>query len=100
MLNIIKHYKFWFIVSGIILLLGIASLAAFGLKTGIDFTGGTLTQVKFEKDLPAADAVKTELSSAGFDAALQSAGEKSMIIRTPPMEMERHDKLIAVLNEK
>ena len=38
MLNIIKHYKFWFSVSGIILALGIISLAVFHLRLGIDFS--------------------------------------------------------------
>ncbi len=32
MLNIIKHYKFWFAVSGIILVAGIVSLAVFHLS--------------------------------------------------------------------
>ncbi|MBI3952442.1 MAG: protein translocase subunit SecF [Candidatus Doudnabacteria bacterium] len=100
MLNIIKNYKFWFVVSGIIMLIGIISLITFGLKTGIDFSGGTLSQIKFEKALPAQEAVGAELSSAGFEATLQSASEKSVIIRTPPMEKERHDQLVKILNDK
>ncbi|MBI4363770.1 MAG: protein translocase subunit SecF [Candidatus Doudnabacteria bacterium] len=100
MLDVIKNYKFWFILSGIILLAGIVSLIAFGLNAGIDFTGGTLSQVRFEKELPQAPAVKSELNSAGFEVTLQSAADKSMIIRTPPQEAEQHDKLLSVLNEK
>ncbi|OGM94282.1 protein-export membrane protein SecF [Candidatus Wolfebacteria bacterium RIFOXYD12_FULL_48_21] len=45
-MNIIKH-KAWFLgFSTILIIVSIAALAVFGLKTGIDFRGGTMWQVK------------------------------------------------------
>lgn len=45
-MNIIKH-KAWFLgFSTILIIVSIAALAVFGLKTGIDFRGGTMWQVR------------------------------------------------------
>ncbi len=100
MFNIIKYYKFWFIVSGILLIAGIASLVVFGLKLGIDFKGGTLTQIQFSKSVPVADIQKV-LADNGFgDVQIQPSDNNSVIIRTGPQEKNQHDKLIKTLSDK
>ena len=101
MLNIIKYYKFWFVVSAILLIAGIASLSVFGLKPGIDFTGGTLSQVTFKGTVPSTNDVRSVVSDAGAaNATVQPAGEKSMIIRTSPEDQAQHDKTISALKSK
>jgi preprotein translocase subunit SecF len=49
MFNILKYYKFFFCVSGIILLFGIISLSVYHLKLGIDFKGGSQIQLQFNQ---------------------------------------------------
>jgi preprotein translocase subunit SecF len=101
MFSIIKHYKFWFIISIILLIAGIVSLSLYGLKLGIDFKGGTLTQLAFTKDRPASADIQSTLSQAGFsDAQIQPAGDRSVIIRTGPIEKDQHDKLVKALSDK
>ncbi len=101
MLNIIKYYKFWFWVSGILLVAGILSLVIFGLKLGIDFKGGTLTEIQFSQTVPGVYDLQTVLHQGGFtDAQIQPAGERSAIIRTGPQEKDQHDKLVKVLVDK
>lgn len=101
MLNIIKYYKFWFTVSAILLIAGIVSISIYGLKPGIDFTGGTLTQIKFSGNVPAQTEVVTAVADAGTTGAIvQRAGEKSMIIRTGPLESDQHDKIEKALKDK
>ncbi|HTL39649.1 MAG TPA: protein translocase subunit SecF [Methylomirabilota bacterium] len=101
MLNIIKYYKFWFTVSAILLIAGIASLIIFGLKPGIDFKGGTLTQVQFTNNVPTVADIQSDLQANGVtDAQIQPAGDKSVIIRTGPQEKEQHDALIKALSDK
>jgi len=101
MLNVIKYYKFWFAVSGILFLAGVVSLSIFGLKLGIDFKGGTLTEVRFETNTPPISELQTILGDNGFaDALIQPAGENSAIIRTGPIEKEEHDKLLKALTDK
>jgi preprotein translocase subunit SecF len=101
MLNIIKYYKFWFVVSGILLLAGVVSLSVYGLKPGIDFTGGTITQVKFPGAVPQTSDISKVVSDAGTtNAVIQPAGSQSVIIRTSPMEKDQHDKIMAALKAK
>jgi preprotein translocase subunit SecF len=96
-----KYYKFWFLVSAVLFVAGVVSLAVFGLKPGIDFTGGTLTELGFTQTVPAVpDALET-LKAAGFtDAQVQPLGDHSLIVRTGPQENEEHIKLVKALSDK
>jgi len=101
MLNIIKYYKFWFVVSGILLVAGIASLIVFGMELGIDFKGGTLTQIQFTEQQPSSTQVLDLLKSNNFnDAQVQQVGQKSLLIRTGPQEKDVHDKMTNILKGK
>ena len=50
-LQIIKKRKFWYIISSSLILLSIISLIVFGLKPAIDFTGGTLMEIKLSENV-------------------------------------------------
>lgn len=96
-----KYYKFWFLVSGILLLAGIVSLVVFGLKPGIDFTGGTLTQVQFSSAPPPVSDIQTVLRASGVnDAQVQPAGTNDVIIRTGFQDQTEHSKLMKALTDK
>lgn len=69
--KIIKRTKTWFTFSGIILIIAIVSTFSFGLKLGIDFSGGTLMQLKFEQEVQQ-DELKNSLEDIGRDIAQQS----------------------------
>ena len=100
MFNIIKYYKFWMGISLVLFLAGVVALSAFGLNLGIDFKGGSLTQVGFA-ERPLINEIRTELHLQNFsDATVQPAGDKSVIIRTGPQEKEEHDRLLKVINDK
>ncbi len=76
-----KRFRF-FLISGIVLLIGIISLASFGLKAGIEFSSGSLLTLNFEQEVTVAE-VKLELDNLGHDNAIvQITGEGDIIIRT------------------
>src|SRR5258708_25349702 len=101
MLNIMKYYKFWMGVSAALLIVGIVCLAVFGLRLGIDFKGGTLTQVAFKNNRPTITDIQSALREKGFNEAhIQPTGDKSVIIRTGPDEKEAHDKLLKAVSNK
>ena len=80
---------------------GIVSLVLFGLKPGIDFTGGTISQIKFNGNVPSITDLRDEIAKAGAsNAIVQPAGDKSMIIRTGPEEKDQHDKIISQIKAK
>ncbi len=82
------HYaRFISGVSIVLTVISLGSLAVRGLNFGIDFTGGLLLEVGFERpaDLP---AIRQQLSDGGYpDAQVQNFGTaKDVLIRLPPQE--------------
>ncbi|MEW5906901.1 MAG: protein translocase subunit SecF [Elusimicrobiota bacterium] len=61
----------FFGLSAAIILAGIISLSVKGLNLGLDFTGGTMLQVAFEKPVAIAD-VRKAMSDARINAVIQS----------------------------
>jgi len=78
--------KFWFfIISGVLILFGIVSLATFGLKAGIEFSSGSLMTVSFEQEVDH-DELRQELASLGYtNAIVQRTGEGDFLIRLPEL---------------
>ncbi len=92
-MKLIQYYKYLFALSGVILVLGIISLAVYGLKLGIDFKGGTIAQLQFEQAVDLGK-VKDVVASQGVkDVTVQNSGTNGVIIRTEAIEKEQHDKV-------
>ena len=68
MLEIIRNSKIWFIVSGVIVAAGILATIIYGLNLGVDFKGGSLSEVKFAAASPSAQDIITALSEKGITA--------------------------------
>lgn len=76
-----KRFRF-FAISGAVILLGIISLATFGLKYGIEFSSGSIVTVRFEQEVSQSD-LKQELASLGYaNAIVQYTGAGDFLIRT------------------
>lgn len=58
----------WFAISLILIIPGVLSLALFGLKQGIDFTGGTLWELQFDHKITT-EEVRTILNDNGYDGS-------------------------------
>ncbi|MDH3377460.1 MAG: protein translocase subunit SecF, partial [Gammaproteobacteria bacterium] len=72
------------LISGLVIVISIASMAVRGLNFGIDFTGGTLVEVAYSEPVAIAD-VRAALNSAQIESALvQHFGTASdVMIRLP-----------------
>ena len=58
--------RFWFfLISGVVILIGIISLATFGLKPGIEFSSGSMLTVDFEQEVEQGQ-LKQELAALGY----------------------------------
>ena len=65
MISIIKNRRIWFVFSGLLIGASIVSLAFYGLRLGIDFTGGALLEIFFKGERPAAHQSSGKLSRFG-----------------------------------
>jgi preprotein translocase subunit SecF len=74
--------RFWFfLLSALIIIPGIISLAVFGLKLGIDFKAGTSMTLRFSTAVDETQ-LRSELSKLGYaDAIVQHTSEGDFIVR-------------------
>src|SRR2546422_2184797 len=66
--------KLFLAISGSVMLLGLVSLLAKhprGFQYGVDFKGGTIVQVRFNKEKPPVDQIRTVLRENGADSQIQ-----------------------------
>jgi preprotein translocase subunit SecF len=92
------------VVSVAFILLSLAALMVNGLALGVDFTGGTLIEVGYEKTV-SLEQVRTDLARSGFDEAqLQHFGSaRDVLIRLAPTDemanAELSDRLFKALSD-
>jgi len=95
--------KIAWIISAILIVVSVASLATRGLNLGIDFTGGTLVEVGYPGAVEL-DPIRSALEAESFnDAIVQHFGTaKDVLIRLPSSEnanaAELSDQVLAALS--
>jgi len=87
-----KYRKSAAVFSAILLIASIVEIAFYGLNLGLDFTGGTLIEVRYEQDANR-DQVQAKLEAAGFDKTIvQYFGtSKDITIRLEPQADKKAD---------
>ncbi|GAI36958.1 unnamed protein product, partial [marine sediment metagenome] len=80
--NIIGNRFRFFLISVVVILIGIVSLASFGLKAGIEFSGGSLLTLSFDEKVELAE-LKQELDNLGYaNAIVQTTSGGDFLTRT------------------
>jgi preprotein translocase subunit SecF len=80
MIDLVSKKQWFFLISGILIVAGIISLAIFGLKPGTDFAGGTSMTLQFNPPVEQSQ-LREGMAELGYDkAAIQKAGEGNFII--------------------
>ncbi len=96
---IIKHRKVFILIGAVIVLTAGSIVAVFGLKPGIDFTGGTLTEVRYST-MPDKSVIEDQLQALNLpnSAIRESSGEfgTSYIVTTRNLTVEEQNQV----NEK
>lgn len=73
--HLATYRKWWYILSIIVILPGVISLIFNGLDLGIDFTGGTIWEVQFNRTITT-EEVKNVLADHGYtDTVIQTSSE-------------------------
>lgn len=86
-----KFKTFYFLFSLLIILPGLYYLLSSGLKLGVDFTGGSLLEYRFEKQIKKQQLVKY--------GSVTDSGQNTFIIRTKPIEQNELNNLKNKLND-
>jgi preprotein translocase subunit SecF len=105
MFNIVEKRHWYFLLSAVIIIPGLVaiiySIAMFGspFKLSIDFTGGTLLELRFDQEGQPAQ-VRQVFSDNGYPGAtVTTTGDRTVLARTKPMDPADKALLIDAMKE-
>src|ERR1700730_5916861 len=103
MFDFVRNRRFFYLLSGILLIPGIISLLLpGGLNPGIDFTSGTIMTVQFEQPVDQ-NKLREDFAKLGHSEAIvqqSSSGDNTFVIRTRPLVQAQQDQSGAVGNSE
>ncbi len=94
--NIVGQARRWFILSGVIVLVSIASLALREINAGLEFRGGTAFQVRAARsaDVTVAD-VRAAVRGAGVqEATIQQVGDRGFLVQAEHLDPAEQEKAV------
>jgi preprotein translocase subunit SecF len=96
MLRITQHRRLFYVFSGILMTASLTSWLMWGLKPGIDFTGGSMLELEFSASRPAVESVASEAGAAidNSEVTAQPLGESGVVLRMPPIDENTHQELL------
>jgi len=101
MLQVIKNRKIWFTVSSLTVIFSIIIFFIWGLKLGIDFTGGSLLEITYFEERPQASAVVSAITESQIleNVNVQPTGENGQILRFENVTEEKHQEILFSISE-
>jgi preprotein translocase subunit SecF len=94
-----KYSKLYYLVSGILIAGAIVSLMVFGLKFGIEFTGGSNMEVAFSDHRPSNEEISSALQEFNLgEIVIQPTGDKGAVLQFKGVDEETHQKIATKIN--
>ena len=98
-MNFTKYFKFYNIFSGLLLFSAIFLLFAIGLNFSIDFTGGSILEIEFEKR-PENPVIQEKLKDLNLgEITIQPTGDRGVILRIKEINEASHQEILSKLGE-
>src|SRR4030066_1627268 len=97
--DFIKNRKIAYIIPVVIILIGLISIIFQGFNLGIDFSGGTLLQIKFDKPV-STNEVRNVLSKFNLSqSTIQNLSENEFVIRIGKIDSEQRTEILTAFKE-
>src|SRR3989338_2841796 len=102
MIHIMKLKNIWFIISSVVITTCIGLLIVWGLRYGIDFTGGSLMIINFPKGTPEVSELNKTLNESKLVSYLniQPAENSKFVFRFNSVGEDQHQAVLSLLKEK
>lgn len=101
MIKIIQRRKIWFAFSSILTIASIAALASWGLRLGIDYTGGSMMEVTFnESKLDSSEISQVFTGLDMGEVTVQFSGDNDAFLRFKEVDEPTHQSILTALNDK
>lgn len=100
MYRIIQKRKIWLTLSSVMVITSVVFLFLWGLNFGIDFTGGSLLEVKFLSQRPNINEVHDSINDLDLGSLIiQPIGENNIILRFQDISEEKHQAVMSRLKK-
>lgn len=97
-MNIIAQRKFFFIFSGVLFFTSIVLFFLWGLKFGIDFTGGALLEVEFASSRPPISELQSSVLPLRLGSVQFSpSGDRILLMRMRDIDEATHQNVLNAL---
>jgi len=97
--DFIKNRRIVYIISAVIILVGLISIIFQGFNLGIDFAGGTLIQIRFDKSVSTTE-VRNVLSEFNLSqSTIQNLSGNEFVIRTEKIDSEQRKGILSAFRE-
>jgi len=93
MINLVGKRSWFFFISALLLIASIASVAIFGLKPGLDFTGGTSLTLEFNSTVQQSQLRQTMANLGYSEATIQNTGPNSFTVDLREITDQERDTL-------
>ncbi len=95
---VIRFKKIFLTISFVFIALSLIAVAVFGLKPGIDFTGGSALELSYTNGRPDLATIEETLTNSGYgDALVQPTGEEKVLIKMREITDTERTAIIAML---
>lgn len=100
MIDFLKYRKIYYAVSSAMILLGLFGLLKWGLNLGVEFTGGSIIEYRFENSISTED-LKSVIEEGGIDVqAVQASENKTYIVKTSLLDSNQEDTVNNTVKNK
>jgi preprotein translocase subunit SecF len=98
-INFTKYRKTYYAISILLVLASLFSIFYFGLKMGIEFTGGSLLELKFE-NRPSNKDIEEKLADLKLgEILIQPTAEKGVLLRLKEIDEATHQEILKKLGD-
>jgi preprotein translocase subunit SecF len=98
--NFTKYSAVYYIFSGLLIIATIFSLFSYGLKFGIEFTGGSVVEGAFQGIVPSNEAITKALASFNLgEIIVQPVGQSQISLTFKGVDESTHQQIVSKINE-
>lgn len=100
-LRVVEHRRIWYTLSAVLIGASVVAIIIWRFNFGIDFTGGSLTELAFTGVRPPTADIQRRVEELGASRVkVQTAGASSVIIRTAPLTQEVRNAIVRAFGQE
>ena len=99
-INFLKYKNFFLVFSSLVIITCAVLMVIWPLKPSIEFTGGSVLEIKYQDNRPANQEVQDKIKDLNLgDVAIQQVEDKGLILRMQSTSEDIHQKVVEKLKE-